>query len=351
MKFSRRHYLQGALTTGILAGLGHPQRTQAQTPSETADWQLGLGEDPARLLEEINTDPSVKALLQAWKPQFLAAWINSFDHQSGDLSFWRTWHQENRLRQWFDQGYGLQIITWEDDLELPTGEYHLSKQYLQDVEEVATYIRQANPSQIPTYWTLATEFSYWRVPADTYNAQTQSYYQALMANVLKARKVIRQQLPNAWVALSWGGWIATFDDPLQQWGRSMVKPFAETISKMDGIAFQAMRPFLTGEFNPQLNRPDVGNPDQILQCCRLFSQYHDSLMVSHYQPTIKAKHPHGGRADIVTHDFLLMMQPDWLGSVRSLGLDKFSIMQYGLLKGNVHFAQTAAQTLQQLTRS
>jgi len=351
---SRRRYLQGAFATSLLANLAQGRSNLAaprpSTPATFLPWQIGLGEDPARLLQEMATDPAVKALVQAWSPHFLTAWLNSFNHQTGDLSFWRTWHQNQLLSQWFDQGYGLQVITWEDDRQLPTGEYHLSRQYLEDLEEIATYIRQANPRQRPTYWTLATEFSYWRLPADTYNVETAAYYQALMANVLRARQVIRQQLPQAWVALSWGGWIVTFDDPQQGRGRSMIPAFADTMAQMDGIAFQSMRPFLTGEYNPQLKQADLGNPAQILECCQVFSQYHSSLMVAHYEPSIKAKHPHGGRADIVTHDFLLMMQPDWLQSSRSLGLDKFSIMHYGLLKGDVHFSQTAAQTLQLLTR-
>ncbi|WP_299405204.1 hypothetical protein [Acaryochloris sp. IP29b_bin.148] len=352
--FSRRRYLQGAFATTVLASLAQGRSTlakpQSGTPAAFSPWQLGLGEDPARLLQETQTDPAVKALMQAWSPQFLTAWLNSFDHQRGDLSFWRHWHQDRRLSQWFEQGYGLQVITWEDDRQLPTGDYHLSRQYLEDLEEIATYIRQANPHQRPTYWTLATEFSYWRLPADTYNASTAPYYQTLMANLLRARQVIRRQLPQAWVALSWGGWIVTFDDPTQRQGQSMIPPFADTMAQMDGIAFQSMRPFLTGEHNPQLNRPDLGNPAQILKCCQVFSQYHSSLMVSHYEPSIKENHPHGGRADIVTHDFLRMMQPDWLQAVRRLGLDKFSLMHYGLLKGDVHFSQTAAQTLQLLTR-
>ncbi|NJM65596.1 MAG: hypothetical protein HC851_07945 [Acaryochloris sp. RU_4_1] len=347
--FSRRRYLQGACAAALLANCTQTL-AQVKSSAKTPAWQLGLGEDPERLLQETLSDPAVKAAMQAWSPHFLTAWLNSFDHKTGDLSFWRTWHQQQRLSQWFDQGYGLQIVTWEDDRQLPTGDYHVSRQYLADLEEIATYVRQANPHQRPTYWTLATEFSYWRLPADTYNAATKSFYQALMANVLKARQVIRRQLPQAWVALSWGGWIVTFDDPKQRRGRSMIPPFGSTLAQMDGIAFQAMRPFLTGEHNPQLNQPDLGNPGQILQCCQVFSQYHSSLMVSHYEPSIKEKHPHGGRADIVTHDFLLMMQPEWLQAVRRLGLDKFAIMHYGLLKGDIHFSQTAAQTLQLLTR-
>jgi len=55
-------------------------------------------------------------------------------------------------------------------------------------------------------------------------------------------------------------------------------------------------------------------------------------MVSHYEPAINS-HPNGGRADTVTRDFSLWW-PAWLKTVTRLGLNKFSLMHYGLYKGN-----------------
>jgi len=139
---------------------------------------------------------------------------------------------------------------------------------LEDLEELAGYIRKANPKGLPTYWTLATEFSYWRLPADTYNRTTTKYYQALIQN-LPARAIIKRQLPSASVVLV--GWIA-FDYPSKGGGRSMIPPFAPLFKHMDGIAFQAMRPRPAGEYNPELNRLDPGNPEQIRQCCEVSIQ-------------------------------------------------------------------------------
>jgi len=48
----------------------------------------------------------------------------------------------------------------------------------------------------------------------------------------------------------------------------------------------------------------------------------------------KHSHPNGGRADTVTRDFSIMMRPAWLKTVTRLGLNKFSLMHYGLYKGN-----------------
>jgi len=208
---------------------------------------------------------------------------------------------------------------------------------------LAGYVAQANPQGRPTYWSLATEFSYWRIPADAYNADTAPYYRALMRNVLRARQAIKERLPEAEVALCWGGWIATFDDPRRGAGRSMVAPFAETMSQMDGIAFQSMRQRRPGEFNPELNGPDPGNPEQIRLCCQLFSPIHRNLMLAHYEPSIKDKHPSGGRADTVQVDFEIMSRPEWLQEVSQLGLRRMSLMHYGLYKGDPYGALTAAR--------
>lgn len=347
-RYSRRQYLQGLFATSLLLASCKQLFDENELPvSQAANigrWQLGIGADPSQFLGELKTNPSVEELVGAWSPDFLAGWLNSFDRKKGDLSFWRVWHQQGLLSAWFSQGYSLQVITWEDDTALPTGDYHISPQYLEDVEELAGYIRKANPQGRQTYWTLATEFSYWRIPADTYNRQTEKYYQALMANLLRARAAIKRHLPNAWVAPSWGGWIVTFDYPDRGGGRSMIPPFAPMLKQMDGIAFQSMRPRPTGEYNPDLKRPDPGNPEQIRQCCEVFSKYNKSLMVSHYEPSIKEYHPNGGRADTVARDFTLMREPSWLKTVTRLGLNKFSLMHYGLYKNNPYNALEAAKT-------
>jgi len=350
-RLSRREFCRNLFATSLVSALVSPscQKT-VSTAATTPQWSLGIGADPFRFLWEVDTDSMVESIAHSWSPQFLSGWLNSYDHRQGDLSGWQELHRNGQLAAWFAQGYTLHVITWENDELLPTGQYHISPQYLRDLEQLATYIRRANHDQRPTYWTLATEFSYWQVPADTYNETTAPYYQALINNLRRARDVIKEILPQAWVAPSWGGWITTFDEPARGWGRSMIPPFAEFLQEMDGIAFQAMRPRRTGEADPSHNIPDPGNPAQILQCCEVFSQYHNSLMVSHYEPCIKENHPNGGRADTAASDFWLMTRPEWLSTVTKLGLDKFSLMHYGLYKGDPYGALTAAENFQKTLR-
>lgn len=356
-RLSRREFCRNLFVTSLVSTLVSPScQRNAMTaaaehqPDNPPKWSLGIGADPFRFLWEVDSDSKVEAIAHRWRPQFLSGWLNSYDNQQGDLSDWQALHRRGQLAAWFEQGYTLHVVTWENDESLPSGQYHISPQYLQDLDQLATYIRHANPDQRPTYWTLATEFSYWRVPADTYNETTAPYYQSLMSNLRQARALIKQKLPNAWVAPSWGGWITTFDDPTRGWGRSMIPPFATFLREMDGIAFQSMRPQRTGEPDPGHNTPDPGNPAQILQCCEVFSQYHHSLMVSHYEPCIKENHPNGGRADTVASDFWLMSRPEWLNAASQMGLDKFSLMHYGLYKGDPYGALTAAETFQKMLR-
>ena len=354
-RYSRRQVCRGVLATSALwSAVAFPgfQSTlmKALAMNRQQDWMLGIGADPYRFLGEVNNNAAVSSIENAWAPQFLSAWLNSHDNQRGHFSDWDNLYYNGQLAAWFKRGYTLHIVTWENDQTRPTGNYHISEQYLRDIDKLAGYIQQVNGDQRPTFWTLATEFSYWRVPADTYNATTAPYYQALMQNLRQARTIIKGHLPNAWVAPSWGGWIVTFDNPDTGSGRSMIEPFRDFMQAMDGVAFQAMRPYRAGEMSSIAKTPDVGNPTQILQCCRVFSQYHRSLMVSHYEPSLKEAHPHGGRADTVAHDFLLMMRPDWLREAHQLGLNKFSLMHYGLYKGDPHGALTAAETFQKTVR-
>ena len=353
--YSRRQVCYGLLATAslfsamALPGCQTAVMNALATDSQR-DWILGIGADPYRFLGEVKNNSTVHAVAKAWAPQFLSAWLNSHDNQRGDFGDWDNLYHTGQLAAWFNQGYTLHVITWENDRQLPTGAYHISEQYLQDIDKLARYLQQANVHQRPTYWTLATEFSYWRVPADTYNASTAPYYQALMQNLQRARTIIKDYLPSAWVAPGWGGWVVTFDNPATGSGRSMIEPFGDFMRNMDGVAFQSMRPHRTGEVNPKNNNPDVGNPAQILQCCRVFSKYNRSLMVSHYEPSLKEAHPNGGRADTVAHDFLLMVRPNWLQEAYQLGLNKFSLMHYGLYKGDPYGALTAAETFQKTVR-
>jgi hypothetical protein len=84
----------------------------------------------------------------------------------------------------------------------------------------------------------------------------------------------------------------------------MIPQFGEMMKNMDFISFQSMRSFKTGEWNPETNTADIGNPAQILMCLELFRNWNNSLMVSHYAP-------HNRRADVITDDMWRMSTISW----------------------------------------
>jgi len=78
------------------------------------------------------------------------------------------------------------------------------------------WLHSQGPKGLPTYWTLATEFSYWRLPADTYN-RTTTKLPSSDPKFTPARAIIKRQLPSA-CGSSWGGWIVTLITLLREVG-------------------------------------------------------------------------------------------------------------------------------------
>jgi len=80
-------YLQGLFATSILLALSQQSLSKAESSvpkaAKSSIWQLGIGADPTQLLWETKTSPDVQELVQAWSPDFLAGWLNSFDHRQG----------------------------------------------------------------------------------------------------------------------------------------------------------------------------------------------------------------------------------------------------------------------------
>jgi len=152
---------------------------------------------------------------------------------------------------------------------------------LEDLEELAGYIRKANPKGLPTYWTLATEFSYWRLPADTYNRTT-----TLPSSDPKftwARAIIKRQLPSAWVALVGVGGLLPLITLLRGGGRSMIPPFAPLFKHMDGIAFKLCGQDLRASIiqnstvSTQVTRSKFVNVKSLDTASPLFSHYEPAI--------------------------------------------------------------------------
>lgn len=341
-RITRRRFL--GLAAGALAfSIAPASRADRPSPPCRSPFRIGLGEDPARLLD--GDDPEAPPVWNALRPDIACAWLNGYRDGSGDrgdLSYFHDWHRAGRFARWGAQGIELMIITWENyDGQNPYygpptfGNYHISEQFLRDLEELAVMLADY-PQTV--YFVLATEFSTYpacrydlscRNPlaySDRYNAITREYYDRLIPHLLEAFAVVRRRCPRAQVGLGFGGWLATFDvnTPEEKAGRSFIRIFDPVIHASDWIFFQSMIGRRAHE------NEGLGNPDQIRMNVEFFQGYGKPIGLAHYNPGL----PYAERLDVMQEDLLRMMDPDWLNTIRGQGLRLFAFMRYGPMKGN-----------------
>lgn len=295
--------------------------------------QVGLGEDPEKILK---WDKEASPTLNRISPSILTAWLNAKDSQSSNFNDWSSWKDSGFLEELSAKGYRLHIVTWED-INTTGGEYHIGKGFQRDMKELANLLKSHDVSS--PLFSLATEFSTYLEPWDTYN---RSYHDAFIKSIMGAKETIKSTLPKAEISISWGGWITTFDEPTQMKGRSMVSQFGDLMKGMDFVSFQSMRNYKTGEWNPETNSADIGNPAQILMCLKFFRQWHNRFMVSHYAP-------HNKRTDVLADDMWRMSAISWQRKARELGLFALNHMWYGIFKENKFDCLDAAENFSQVS--
>ncbi|UTT68736.1 hypothetical protein NMQ03_16120 [Arthrobacter sp. DNA4] len=118
--------------------------------------------------------------------------------------------------------------------------YPLSREFQADMVQLAKNTGGA-ASGPPLYVSMFTEFQTYPCREDgNYWDTGQAYYRALKDAYLEAKDTFHQFAPNSRVALTWGGWAATFDDPARGGGRSMLPHFKDVMDDSDFQSFQAM---------------------------------------------------------------------------------------------------------------
>ncbi|MFC4395179.1 hypothetical protein [Arthrobacter sedimenti] len=118
--------------------------------------------------------------------------------------------------------------------------YPLSREFQADMVQLAK--NTGGPaSGPPLYVSMFTEFQTYPCREDgNYWDTGQAYYRALKDAYLEAKDAFHTYAPNSKVALTWGGWAATFDDPARGGGRSMLPFFKDVMDDSDFQSFQAM---------------------------------------------------------------------------------------------------------------
>ena len=241
--------------------------------------------------------------------KILTCWFNRHE----DLAVFKYWHDVGHIARWQMDGYIIHIVTWEP-LPNTGGSYHVSAQWLDDVQTVAGYF--AGPPGLPqpptVLWSLATEIQTFGEPDNVWNDQTAPYYARLQANLLTARDRIKAQAPGSLVSLSWGGWQTAYDDPAVGGGLTMIPHFADTMRQMDFVSFQAM------------GNGAGDNAAAIRRNAAYFHQYNPHLMVAHWKPD-------NNDSNVLKGDLAAFAQPGFVAELRQNGVFAISMMDQTLI--------------------
>lgn len=200
-------------------------------------------------------------------------------HKPNDLAK-LTAQRDTMVANAYAEGYALHVIVanWaEDDPEVPVdtkygvgcGRPHpLSADFLRHMRTLARAFAGRADSP-PLYVTVFHEVNKFACVDGAYAADpaTTAYYKALKDRYLETRQIIRDEAPNARVALGWDGWQTNNDSPATAGGRSMFKQFADVLA--------------TSDFQSVLAKQPDGNVEQIRRTVRILSEY-GPVMVAAY---------------------------------------------------------------------
>ncbi|NUT92615.1 MAG: serine/threonine protein kinase [Saccharothrix sp.] len=283
---SRRLLLTGGLGVAALAATyavtsSRNANTSASTstPSETRGQVPGLPTDgQPKLLygvgDQINTALAFELVREA-----PVRMLTTNYHKPGDLTkLQRT--KDTLIADAYAEGYALHVIVanWEgDDPEVPVDTKHgvgcgrphpLSPDFLRHMRTLArTFAGRADGP--PLYVTLFNEVNKFACVDGVYaaNPQTTAYYEALQDQYLEARQAIREEAPNALVAMGWDAWQANSDDTSAGGGKGMFERFADVLTASD--------------FQSVLAKQPDGNVERVRECVRLLGRY-GPVMVAAY---------------------------------------------------------------------
>ncbi|MFI9815959.1 serine/threonine-protein kinase [Saccharothrix variisporea] len=208
-------------------------------------------------------------------------------HKPGDLTKLQR-ARDTLIADAYAQGYALHVVVanWEgDDPEIPVdtkygvgcGRPHpLSPDFLRHMRTLARTFA-GRPDGPPLYVTLFNEVNKFACVDGSYaaNPQTTAYYDALQDHYLEARQAIREEAPNALVAMGWDAWQANDDDPSTGAGPAMFERFADTLAASD--------------FQSVLAKQPDGNVERVRGCVRALGTYGPVMVAAYGNQSTPAK--------------------------------------------------------------
>ncbi|MGW0520822.1 serine/threonine-protein kinase [Crossiella sp. NPDC003009] len=203
-------------------------------------------------------------------------------HKPSDLPKFQDW-RDTLVANAYAQGYALHVIVADwgfEDPEVPVntkygvgcGRGHpLSADFPRHMRSLAR-IFAGRADGPPLYVTVFQEVNKFACMNGVYADEppTTAYYRALMDRYLEVRNIIREEAPNARVAMGWDAWQAEDDHPATGGGPSMFAHFAEVLRASD---YQAV-----------LAKDPEGNVATIRECVRRLGEY-GPVMVAAYGPS------------------------------------------------------------------
>lgn len=289
---------------------GHGQRTNPAA-SGPAALLYGLGDQlNSALAAELVRDSPVRMLTTNY-------------HKPNDLA--KLTAQRNTLvANAYAQGYALHVVVadWEtDDPEVPVdtqygvgcGRPHpLSADFPRHMRTLARAF--AGPADgPPLYVTVFQEVNKFACVDGEFaaNPATTAYYRALKDRYLEVRKIIRDEAPNARVALGWDVWQASYDSPETAGGRSMFPQFADVLTGSD---FQAV-----------LAKQPEGNADQIRRAVGILGRYGPVMVAAYGNKRTSGK--------IVNQDVRALLTDASIAELTRAGLFAWNFNTDGVLVG------------------
>ena len=199
----------------------------------------------------------------------LTSWYNG----TKDLEWMRV-QQDDLVPRLYKNKYIVHLITWTDlpevSIDTPYGPacgrpYPVSTQVVEDMRELA----QIYNGPGPMYVSLFTEFQTFTCTDNNWIGN-ENYWNTLKDNYRKIKDIFHTVAPNSKVSLSWGSWQSTYDDKVNQGGKSLFPYFADVIQESDFASFQAMQSY--------------SNIQEIKDMTRILGSYGKDVMLAHYKP-------------------------------------------------------------------
>jgi|GEM_PF-3351848 len=208
------------------------------------------------------TGATNSALFQETNLKLISHWYNG----PQDLSWIRGYRNQTTVSDFYEQGYGIQLIVWLAQ-NRETADYAIGEQFQQDIQELVEIFKGNGPHYGPLYIVLFTELETYPPAGDPEAAEI--YKQQLSEAYIRAANTIHETYDQAQVGLGLGG----YHWPEQIPGTRDIARWESAIAASDFTCVQQMQSYQNWQQIPGKTRNAV----------RQLGTYNKPVMVSHFK--------------------------------------------------------------------